>query len=340
MSSGRNPRHFSRLPSFKTRSSTLSASSDMNLTSERSKFLRVCTVNNAEFFLVVDFPSIGYLINYFFICVVSVLLTFSTIFLNALTVLAYSRSPQLQKKTSYFLVMLLALNDLAVGTVCNTTFTIFLLTDLLGYKNCSLFSAFLLSMYCLSGVSFASVFMLNVERYLSIIHPIFHRNKATKRSLLKATLVVWFIFGMQVCIYVSNIKIGRTITSITIVLSLIILMFMYVKIFLRGRGNTVRPTSANSDASRKGFLRNIKQAKSCLIVLGCTFLSFLPLGITGFLEKNLFVIMVMWYWSGTLVLMGSTLNSVIFFWRNQTLRNEAKKIIHQTFLKKVFKSLS
>ena len=41
---------------------------------------------------------------------------------------------------------------------------------------------------------------------------------------------------------------------------------------------------------------------------------------------------IMWSWNITIILSSSTLNSVIFFWRNEILRKEAKKTLHQTFL--------
>ena len=119
----------------------------MNVTSELFKFVRVCLVNKADFYMIIAFPLKEYFINYVVICVVNVFLTFSTIFLNALTVLLYWKSSQLQKKTSYFLVYLLSLNDLAVGVFCNTLFCMLLFSNFLGYEECLLGSWFNISSF-------------------------------------------------------------------------------------------------------------------------------------------------------------------------------------------------
>ena len=309
--------------------------SDGNITSERPEFFHVCIVNNEEFHMVIAFPSEAYFINYVTICVVNILQEVSTIFLNALTVLVYWRSSQLQNKTSYFFVMLLSLNDIAVGIISNTTFCVILVRSALGLhsRDCVLASLFVASSFSLVSMSFGTLFLLNTERYLSIIHPIFHRNKVTKRRLFKVTVVVWLSLAMQYCIYIFDAPLGRIITSCTICTCLAIMTFMYANIFFRSRGTAVSPVCAayNKDKSRREFLLKFKEAKSCLIVISCTFVCFLPIGVVGFLEKTTFVKMVLWYWSETLLLTGSTLNSVIFFWRNPILRNEANKIFRQTF---------
>lgn len=306
-----------------------------NITSERREFFRVCIVNSEEFYSAIAFPSEAYFINYVTICAVNILQEFSTVFLNALTVLAYWRSSQLQNKTSFFFVMLLSLNDLAIGIICNTTFCIILVRCAFGHNNCVLVSLFVTSSFCLVSMSFGTLFLLNTERYLSIIHPIFHRNKATKRRLFKVTVVVWFCIAMQYCIYIADAHLGRIVTGCTIYTCLAIMIFMYANICFRSRGTAVGPacTSNKADKSRREFSRKFKEAKSCLIVVSCTFLCFLPMGVVAFYEKTTFVKMVLWYWSGTLMLTGSTLNSVVFFWRNPILRNEAKKIFRQTFLR-------
>ena len=117
---------------------------------------------------------------------------------------------------------------------------------------------------------------------------------------------------------------------------LIILIFIYAKIFRAGRETARNRISDDGTVSKKAFLRNIKLAKSCLIVLCCTFFCFLPMAITSSMTNSFskldLVGRIMWSWSITLIFSSSTLNSVIFFWRNEILRNVAKTILRQTFL--------
>ena len=181
----------------------------MNVTTANGKFLQICFVKNAEYFHVIAFPSKKYYINYVLCCVVNVFLTLSTIFFNATTVLAYWKSSQLKKKKPYFLVMLLSMNDIAVGVFANSAFTVFLVRELLGYENCLLAILFRILTTKLSGMSILTIFILNVERYLSTFRPIFHRNKVTKRRLLIATVVLWGFGAMESYVQLINDKVGR-----------------------------------------------------------------------------------------------------------------------------------
>jgi hypothetical protein len=68
-------------------------------------------------------------------------------------------------------------------------------------------------------------------------------------------------------------------------------------------------------------------AKSCAIVVACTVICFLPFAVMRSLERSIFVTMFMEVWSKTLTLIASSLNSIVFFWRNPILRNEAKAVL-------------
>lgn len=303
----------------------------MNITLEARKFLQVCVIKNAEFYSVIAFPSKGYFINNIICCVVNVLLTFSTIFLNGITVLAYWRSCILKKKASYFLVMILSLNDLGIGILGNSTFCVLLIRETLGYRNCALAALFVTLISALSGMSFMTLLLLNFERYLGIAYPLFHRTKVTRRRLLAAVVGLWFISAMTVCAHFIDKNVGTIIVSFTIWLSLVVVVFVYTKIFRISQRTTMIAGLGNGIVRQKGFLQKLKDARSSLIVVVCTFLCFLPMGVATALKKSNFMVIVMGLWSTMLILTASTLNSVIFFWRNKVLRSEAKKILRRVF---------
>ena len=275
-------------------------------------------------------------VNHVILCVLNVFLSFSTTFLNAMTMFSYWRSSQLQKKTSYFLIMLLSLSDFVVGAVCNPVYAVLLIKDVRQDPDCLLAAVFPIISFALFGISFTVLFLLNVERYLGVIHPIFHRHKVTKFRLLIASFVIWCAFAVNAYILIVDEKLGTIIWSIMICIFLIILIFIYAKIFRAGRETARNRISDDGTVSKKAFLRNIKLAKSCLIVLCCTFFCFLPMAITSSMTNSFskldLVGRIMWSWSITLIFSSSTLNSVIFFWRNEILRNVAKTILRQTFL--------
>ena len=317
--------------SFKDR-----ASADMNLSAVDGKFMIKCLIGNNEqwFSQIVGFPSREFYVNHVILCVLNLLLTFSSTFLNFITVFAYWRSTRLQKKMSYFLVMLLSLSDLGVGLICNSIFTVILTSHTLGYSNCLLSTFWLVAIWIFPSMSLTTLFVLNFERYLGIIHPIFHVSKVTKRGLLTATATLWFLIVVEVCALFFEEKILRVLVSLKICSFLVALISFYVKIFVTGRGAAMRGTSEHADRSRQKavFVKKTKLAKSCLIVVSCNMFCFLPSAVTSFAWKRSFFGLVLFSWGTTFVLMASTLNSVIFFWRNQILRSEAKTILRETFL--------
>lgn len=298
----------------------------MNVTYVDGNFLLICLTNNGKFsnFDKSSLPKVNHII----VCVVSVLLSFSSTILNATTVLAYWRSSLLQKKASYFLIMLLSLSDLGIGTLCHPTFAILLVKDLQRDNNCPLYAVYYIVKCVLFYMSFTTLFLLSVERYLGIVHPIFHRRKVTKFRLLTALFILWCLVGIDAYVLFIDERAGKVLLSIYICLFLISLTYIYVRIFLTVREATLNRISLDGARTKS---KNTKLAKSCLIIVGCTFICFCPMAITNPLWKLPSVGRILWTWSTVFLFASPTLNSAIFFWRNQILRNEAKKVILQTF---------
>ena len=267
-----------------------------------------------------------YYINHVICFEFNILIMVSSTVLNATTVLAYWKSSQLRKKTSYFLIMLLSLSDLGTALGSSSIYSIILLRDMLGYERSSLTLPFIILIYVFPGMSYSILCVLIIERYLGTVHPLFHRSNVNKSRVLKVVIVFWFIIAIVGIITVLDSRIGKFVVGTTMSLNLTILIVIYVKIFLTGRR-----TAVVGNTQRKAFLRKIKLAKSCLIAVGCCYVCFFPTAVTQFLTNTRFVEMVLTTWTTTLLLANSTLNSVIFFWRNLILRKEAKLVLRQFF---------
>ena len=76
-----------------------------------NKSWRICHFHTDEIRVITGFPSNVYYTNEIAL-IFNILLTILTIFLNSVTILAFMRSTQLKRKKSYFLIMLLSVNDL------------------------------------------------------------------------------------------------------------------------------------------------------------------------------------------------------------------------------------
>ena len=212
-----------------------------------------------------------------------------------------------------------------------STILIILLRDMLGYVISSLTLPFIILIYVFSGLSTSIVSVLNIEFYFGIVHPLFHSTNVNKSRVFKAIVFFLFIIVIVGFIVLPDAKIVNFVRGMTLILNLAILIVIYVKIFLTGGKTLPNNLSASGNTQQKAFLRKKKLAKSCLLVVGCFYACFLPRAVVPFLSNSPFVTNVLWTWITNLLFANSTLNSVIFFWRNKILRNEGKLIVSQFF---------
>ena len=287
----------------------------------------ICEFHERKIQLPARFPSQSYYISYVTLCTVNILLTVSTITLNSVTILAYWRSKQLRKKSSYFLIMLLSFVDLTTGILGESCF-VFLMIKILQYDPDCLIFIFLESIsLSLVGMSFMTLFLLNIERYLCIVHPFYHRKKVTKLRLFIIALILWSCALTSTLMRLFLNKIGRMLTSGFILVTFIAFIYIYGTIFYITRKARLSSRGETNNGEKASNSQDLKVAKSCAIVVGCTFLCVIPFAVTNSLAPFTFLTLSLTYWSCTLGLSSSTLNSLIFFWRNPALRLEGKKII-------------
>ena len=296
---------------------------------ENNTFLKLC-VSDSQVYIIAGFPSVGYYVNGIICFVVNFIIAISTIFLNLATVLAYWKSPRLKKKISYFLIMVISLSDLAVGAIGSTSRLVLFTQTAIKQPSCVTAIALVRIQSIFCNISFNLLFILNLERYLCIVHPFFHRKNVTKYRLLI------FIGGLCSVVVAETLAVGYFGTEglVEYVLSfqgafiLLLLVYFNGRIFHTSRNRAVTNIS-NAAARReeKEFIRKLKLAKMCVIVIGGTVLCYMPIIVTSLFDQNDYNISTFTVWSMTFVLASSSLNSVVFFWRNPVLRKEAKEVL-------------
>jgi hypothetical protein len=301
-------------------------------------YIEKCTWQNLQSAFVVRFPSRQYYLNHLTCFAFNIIQTLLTISLNYLAVHALWKSSQLRRKTTLFLIMVLSASDLAVGIIVGPVFLFHLGMEICAMQDCFGSALKKLVFDILPGISFGLFVVLNVEIYLSIIYPIFHKTKVTNKRALKTLCVVVFVSVLRSYLFTFHIsKRGATMfVTVFILLIVMALVFIHVKIFMVvyrrrkiGFAGTAVGGPSSSALRRKSFLRGVREAKSCLLVLFCTVLCYLPSAIEdGMLETSTFTVIFFNPWRCTFFLAASFLNCIVFFWRNGILRKEAKDIIH------------
>ena len=294
---------------------------------------KICNFYQRTFQLPLGFPSKAYYNNYIITCFVNVVLTLSTISLNTVTILAYWRSEQLRRKTSYFLIMLLSIVDLATGLLGNSSFVLLSVKVLMHDPDCRYYIFLENISLSLAAMSLMTLLLLNIERYLCIVHPILHRKKVTKRKLFIIALSLWSCGIASTLLRLFVNKVGRTLTTVVIVVTFAMFIYINITIFRASRKVARFPRQEKVESEGRQS-QDFKVAKSCAIVVGCTFLCTIPFAVTNTLAPFTFLTYSLAYWSCTLGLSSSTFNSLIFFWRNPALRKEAKRLFGVVYPRK------
>ncbi len=307
----------------------------------------------------------SYIINSIICCVVNLILFFVGTFLNALVIYIFWRTPTLRFKISYFMIMVLSLVDILVTTIVHPAFLVMSIAEIIGKPRCVYKTFYHIASIVLSGVSLLTFFFMNIERYLSIVHPIFHRRHVTKQRCLMICSVFWIpqILG-GISAYLTNSDGQDLVISFAMIILIIGTCYVYIAIFYVARKTRRRDQQQNltryentpednnpehlnrlnllstinnqndeeEEKSKKtvSFVHDLQLAKMYLLVVGTNFVLNLPNAIGLALNRDKLTTVDGWVqskiWTVTLVVMNSTVNSLVFFWANGILNKEGRRI--------------
>ena len=320
----------------------------MNSTTTPTGSVVECTFTN---FILFDFniesvTSREVFVSHLIFCVINAVLSVLTICLNSISAMAYWNSTELKRKTAHFLIMILSLNDLVVGIICGPLYVAVLAREY-SLRKFSCFirgiQLFLLLLIC--GCSLMTLVLMNFERYFAIVHPIFHRTKVTKGLLVKCLIVLWLVnVGIISLIFYSQDVLTKCL-SVESLLFMSALVFIYVRIYFASRKsfhtfrrmNITNASPQGQDTSqleREQHLRNLRLVKSCCIVVVCFWMCFLPACVLVTVISNYNELTYMFHTCAeTSLLLNSSLNSLIFFWKNKLLRKEAQRVLKRLLCK-------
>ena len=179
------------------------------------------------------------------------------------------------------------------------------------------------------GFSIIALLVMNIERYLGVYYPFFHRTSVTRRRLLTLLAVLCILpiilFMISLNDLVISFSVGLIIFFAIVFPPIIFLNYKLFKISRKvRRDNTASPEPSTLHV-------NLKNIHTCLLAVACLVLMYIPTFFFiafNIVEKSTSEnTTVSRFWSVTVATTNSTLNCVIFFWKNDVLRREGKKIL-------------
>ena len=286
---------------------------------------------------VTSFESSAYEINRIFNVAYLGFLMFSTIFLNAVAIITIQKTPQLRNRLCYFAILVQSSVDLGVGCFAIPMTIVFLLSPFTNVDLCTIFLFTKSTMFLLSTLSIVTLSTLTMERYLCAIHPVFHRTRLRKKQIVTCTVGAALILLSVVIAsnFTSEGDITRVAATGISTIFYIFNIFAYIQIYLVVRRVTqsrVRPNgNAWEENRRRPIFGMTKHVISCFIVLIFFTFLILPYILSTFLVQfETMIWNAYFWWAVTLVILNSSINSVILFWRNRGLRKEAIKFLKNT----------
>ena len=184
---------------------------------------------------IVTKPTTSYIVNSIFGCIVNLILCVVGTFLNALVIFVFWKTRKLRDRVSYFMIMVLSSIDLFVTIIVHPAHLLMSIAEIVGKANCIYKTFYHITTVFLSGMSFLTFFVMNVERYLSIVHPIFHLKHVTKLRCIIVCSVFWSIaIACGPVAYPLHLNIQFVVT----VMALIIMFgtcYIYIAIFCIAR---------------------------------------------------------------------------------------------------------
>ena len=330
-----------------------SADADYNIHQKR------CSVMSIEFCVKISFPSDGFMLNHKFLFGVSAALTLVVVLMNLTTVFTFWRSPRLKDRISHFLIMLQSVSDLLIGAFNISFFTYHLAGEILGDPNCFVVFVSFRTGHVFFGCSLTSLFLINLERYIGILHPLAHKAHWTKKRMLAcgACHILPWLACSVIHMYNRTVKYYY---DIHLVVYCIVVVYIYIRIYYAVKTDPFqaqsRPTQSSTESAnpinnggeilsaqarnaavslsdKQKRLKEAKLARSCFVVVVCFFVCHTPVGLSIGLKIPGFLGSTIRSWAFLISASSLFWNSLIFVWRDRMLRAEVKRVMSGCFCK-------
>lgn len=266
--------------------------------------------------------------NLWILVAINIVFFFVGTVLNGLVIMVFWRSTYLRKKLCYFMIMVLSCCDLITVLLNNPVLVIISVLFIKNKDN--IFSQWERITLEIVSITFSSSFLallvMNIDRYLSVSKPLYHKTNVSKRKLLLLFIALQSINVILAVLHTEELAYPREINVIFMFLFLPPMLFINYKLLRLSR----KYRKSNVKNREKKATSTLKQISICLMAFASIIVFSTP--VLTFLVYDMFVTEIKWksvveLWLRTILTMNSTFNCLIFFWKNTILRTEAFKIV-------------
>ena len=251
---------------------------------------------------------------------------------NLLVLVTIWRTPHLHSPSNTLLFGL-ALSDLCVGLISeplNVGFQAVLFKNSGKITSCTLVSTRALIHVFLTAVTLLTVTAMSVDRYLAVYLHLRYEQVVTENRARKVILCLWFISGLSLVIIIFYPMTSFSLATITMAVCLVIMTFAWIKIYQVVRHHQAQIQDQMAVASQSfNMARFRNSAINTMLVLFIVLLCYTPFLICNIClavainTSNVVFLEI----SHKMVLLNSSLNPLVYFWRQRDLRAQAKQLV-------------
>jgi len=251
---------------------------------------------------------------------------------NLLVLVTIWRGPHLHT-SSNTLLFGLALSDLCVGIVSeplHVGFHAVILKNSGKITSCALTEVRNLISLFLTEVTLLTVTAMSVDRYLAIYLHLRYEQVVTEKRTRKFILCLWLISSLPLVIMAFDAVSSYLVVTLIIAVCLAIISFAWIKIYHVVKHHQTQIQDQMAVVSQSfNMARFRNSAINTMFVLVIVLLCYTPLLVSNIcLTANVIpfnvVLLEICY---VFVLLNSTLNPFVYFWRQRDLRAQAKQLL-------------
>ena len=252
---------------------------------------------------------------------------------NLLVLVTIWRGPNLHTPSN-ILLFGLALSDMCVGIVSEPLHVgsqSLLFNDSGRITSCTLTKVQKLISVFLTAVTLLTVTAMSVDRYLAIYLHLRYEQVVTERRARKVILCLWFISGVPLVIIHFDAMTSSLVMIITIAVCLAVISFAWIKIYqvVRHHQAQIQDQMAVAHASQSFDMARFRNsAINTMFVLVILLVCYTPYLVSKICltvnlnPSNVLFIEITYIF----VLLNSSLNPFVYFWRQRDLRSQAKQL--------------
>ena len=287
--------------------------------------------------------------NAVLLCIVSTIFAFAGAILNSVVVLSLWNS-HLRRKLCYFMVFILACFDLAVVVVIHP---LIIFKTVSCWMSVDVIEQWIKYIYILFDFSWTALLIMTLERYLALLYPFFHKKFVTKSRLMTSFVLIQLLHHI---FWTLNDKTNGDVIIVHAVNAffLLVMCIMDFKLFFVARtlrkcavvtlgnldGSDSEPRSNLESKKFKLIFSSLGKISTCLLAVVCLIVCNLPWIIysgikvlnASIIDQNEFILE---RWIVTLCALNSSLNCLIFFYKNSVFASSWREFFGNLFLQKI-----